>query len=330
MDEQRKDPSDYYRAKYQGIEDLPGVGPATASKLAEAGYKTVQGIATATAMELNAAGLGEDTSKKVILAARKTLEVKFIKGDELAKLHEGQTLMTTGCSTLDRLLEGGLETQSITEFSGEFGSGKSQICQQLAVAVQLSVEEGGLDGSCLYFDTESVFKPDRVKIMGQLLGLDPKDVLKKIVYAEAFTSEHQAVLLDNCDDVIKDNNVRLIIVDSLMAHYRSEYPGRETLSRRQQAINKYLHRLKRLSQAFNAVAVVTNQVTAIPDTTFGVQQPKPIGGHVVGHAVHTRVFIRKGRQNLRIAKITASPFLPEGETPFRITARGIEGDYDPE
>ena len=326
MDENRTDPRDYYRAKYQGVEDLPGVGPAIANKLAAAGWKTVQMIATATEMELIDAGLGEDTAKKVIKAARQSLEIKFIKGDELEKLHAERTLMTTGCSSLDRLLDGGLETASITEFYGEFGTGKSQICQQLAVTVQLPVKKGGLDGGCLYIDTESVFKPGRVSDMAEYLGLKPKDVLKRIVYAEAFTSEHQAVLLDNCDDVIKDNGVRLIIVDSLMAHFRSEYPGREVLAPRQQKVNKFLHRLKRLARAFNAAAVVTNQVSAVPDSTYGVQHPNPIGGHVVAHAVHTRVFIRKGRDNLRIAKVMASPFLPVGETPFRISGEGIVGE----
>lgn len=326
MGEERTDPRDYYRAKYQGVEDLPGVGPAIANKLAAAGWKTVQMIATATEMELIDAGLGEDTAKKVIKAARQSLEIKFIKGDELEKLRADQTLLTTGCSSLNNLLEGGLKTASITEFYGEFGTGKSQICQQLAVTVQLPVERGGLDSACLYIDTESVFMPERVSQMARYLELNPKDVLKRIVYAEAFTSEHQAVLLDNCDDVIKDNGVRLIIVDSLMAHFRAEYPGREVLAPRQQNVNRFLHKVKRLAQAFNAVVVVTNQVVSHPDSYGGPQQPKPIGGHVVAHAVHTRVFIRKGSHNLRIAKITASPFLPEGETPFRITGQGITGD----
>lgn len=329
MGEEHKDPREYYQAKYQGVEDLPGVGPAVATKLATAGFKTVQGIATATETELMDAGLGEETAKKVIKAARKSLEIKFIKGDELEELHKDKTKMTTGCGNLDRLLEGGLDTKSITEFYGEFGTGKSQICQQLAATVQLPVEKGGLDGACLYIDTESVFKPERVSDMARYLGLDPKKVLKKIVYAEAFTSEHQAVLLDNCDDVIKDNGVRLIVVDSLMAHFRSEYPGREVLAPRQQSVNRFLHKIKRLAQAFNAAAVVTNQVMAHPDSSYGPQAPKPIGGHVVAHAVHTRIFLRKGRGNLRIAKIVASPFLPEGETPFRITGGGIVGDEEP-
>lgn len=328
MDEQRTDPRDYYRARYVGVEDLPGVGPAIATKLADAGWKTVQSLATATERELAAIGIGEVTAGKVITAARKSLEIKFIKGNELAELRADMTQMTTGCPSLDRLLEGGLDTKSITEFSGEFGSGKSQMCQQLAVAVQLPVEKGGLDGACLYIDTEGVFRPERVNQMANHQGLKPKEVLKKIIYAEAFTSEHQTVLLNNCEDVIAENGVRLIVIDSLMAHFRSEYPGRAVLAERQQNINKFLHKLKRLSQAFNAVAVVTNQVVAHPDSTFSgaAPQPKAIGGHVVGHAVHTRIFLRKGRENLRIAKISVSPFLPIGETPFRITGEGIVSD----
>lgn len=326
MGEKHTDPREFYRTRYQGVEDLPGVGPAIATMLAGGGWKTVQSLATAMASELSKIGIGEETAKKIITAARKSLEIKFIKGDELVKLRKETTQMTTGCPSLDRLLEGGLDTKSITEFYGEFGSGKSQICQQLAITVQLPVEKGGLDGACLYLDTESVFRPERVTQIAMGMGLDGNAVLKRIIYAEAFTSEHQEVLLGNCEDVIKDNGVRLIVVDSLMAHYRSEYLGRETLAPRQQNVNKFLHKLKRLSQAFNAVAVVTNQVVATPDSSYGVQAPKPIGGHVVGHAVHTRIYLRKGRENLRIAKIVASPFLPEGEAPFRITAEGIVGD----
>ncbi|KKN41106.1 hypothetical protein LCGC14_0726670 [marine sediment metagenome] len=326
MGEKHTDSRDFYRTRYQGVEDLPGVGPAIATMLAGGGWKTVQSLATAMASELSKIGIGEETAKKIITAARKSLEIKFIKGDELVKLRKETTQMTTGCPSLDRLLEGGLDTKSITEFYGEFGSGKSQVCQQLAITVQLPVEKGGLDGACLYLDTESVFRPERVTQIATGMGLDGNAVLKRIIYAEAFTSEHQEVLLGNCEDVIKDNGVRLIIVDSLMAHYRSEYLGRETLAPRQQNVNKFLHKLKRLSQAFNAVAVVTNQVVSTPDSTYGVVAPKPIGGHVVGHAVHSRIYLRKGRENLRIAKIVASPFLPEGEAPFRITAEGIVGD----
>jgi len=328
MDETSTDPRDYYQAKYQDVEDLPGCGPATAQKLGEAGFKTVQSIATASSIELIEAGVGEAVAQKIIEAARKSIEIRFITAEEKAKIDAEKTKISTGCTALNNLLGGGIMTNSITEFYGEFGAGKSQICQQLAVSVQLPVEQGGLDGGCLYLDTEQVFTADRVRQMAEYLGLNPKKILKNIIYASAYTSEHQTMLLRNCDDVVKDHNIRLIIVDSLIAHFRSEYPGRELLAPRQQALNKHLHKLKRLCMSFNAAAVVTNQVSATPDSYAGPRGPQAVGGHILGHAAHTRIFLRKGRNNLRIAKIVASPFLPEGEAPFRITERGIESDED--
>ncbi len=318
---------EYYKAKYQTLEDLPGVGPATASKLKEIGFRTVESVATAAVAELVTAGIGEATAEKVIQAARKSMAITFVRGDELVELRKQVRRLTTGCSSLDRLLDGGIETQSITEFYGEFGTGKSQICQQLCVTAQLPEEQGGLDGSALYIDTENTFRPERVMQIAPRFGIDPQEALKRIIYAEAYTSNHQTVLLENADEVIKENNVRLIIVDSVVGHFRSEYLGREMLAPRQQQLNKHLHKLIRLSRAFNAAAVITNQVMAQPDVFFA-KVVQPVGGHIVGHMSHSRIFLRKGRNNLRIAKLTASPYLPEGEAPLRITEQGIESDDD--
>lgn len=322
-----QDQRDYYSAKYQNLEDIPEVGPATAEKLRALGYKTVESLATAPLRELTQGGIGEITAQKIIRAARQTLALEFITGTELVEQRKDQTKMTSGCLSLDALLEGGLETQSITEFYGEFGSGKSQVCQQLAVSVQLPENEGGLDGACLYIDTEGIFRPDRVMEMAEFLGLDPLKALNRIVFAEAYNSDHQTLLLESADEVIKEHGVRCIIVDSLTGHFRSDYIGRATLADRQQKLNKHMHKLIRLSRSFNAVAAVTNQVTATPDM-FASRDPLPIGGHIVGHIAHTRIYLKKGRDNLRIAKTVASPFLPIGERPFRITDRGIEGQPD--
>jgi len=318
---------EYYKAKYQTIEDLPGVGPATATKLREIGFKTVESVATATVNELVSAGIGEASAEKVIDAARKSMAITFVRGDELVKLRSSVRYLSTGCSSLDRLLGGGVETQSITELYGEFGTGKSQICQQLCVTVQLPYDQGGLEGGALYVDTENTFRPERIMQIAPRFGLDPEGALKRIIFAEAYTSNHQMVLLDNADEVIKENNIRLIIIDSVTSHFRSEYVGREMLASRQQTLNKHLHRLIRLARAFNAVAVITNQVMAQPDVFFA-KVVQPVGGHILGHTSHSRVFLRKGRDNVRIAKLTVSPFLPEGEAPLRITERGIESEED--
>ena len=179
----------------------------------------------------------------------------------------------------------------------------------------------------MFIDTESTFRPERVQQIAPRFGVNPQDVLKGIVYAEAYTSNHQIVLLENADEVIKENNIKLIIIDSVTSHFRSEYIGREMLANRQQQLNRHLHKLVRLGRAFNTSLVITNQVMASPDAFFS-KAVTPVGGHILGHMSHNRIFIRKGRNNMRIAKLTASPSLPEGEVPMRITERGVESDED--
>lgn len=319
---------EYFKAKYLELSDLPEVGPATIVKLAEAGFRTVPSLAMATIKELTEVGIGEATAKKLIDEARKSIAVSFITADELLKLRAKERNLTTGCRNLDTLMGGGIHTAGITEFYGENGSGKTQMCHQLCVTVQLPEEKGGLDGNALYLDTEGTFHPERILQIAEAFGLDPKKALERIVYAEAYTSEHQIILLESADQIIKDRNIRLIIVDSAIAQFRSEYPGRELLASRQQKLNSHLSRLLRLCRAFNAAGVITNQVVDKPDAFAGVNFPTPTGGHIVGHTVHTRIFIRKGRVNLRIAKLTKSPSLPEGETPFKITERGLSQDEE--
>ncbi|MGB9914186.1 MAG: DNA repair and recombination protein RadA [Candidatus Bathyarchaeales archaeon] len=312
------------KKKYEFIEDLPGVGPATAQKLRDLGYHTVESLAMATARELEPIGVGEKKAFAMIEAARSAIGFSFIRADELLKMRQNVLRLTTGSKALDRILDGGLETQTITEFYGEYGSGKSQICHQLCVNVQLPPERGGLNGGALYVDTENTFRLERIVQMAKHLGLDPEQVVKNIIYAEAYTSDHQMFLLENADEVIKANNIKLIIIDSLTAHFRSEYIGREMLASRQQKLNKHMHKLLGLARAFNAVAVVTNQVMAKPDVFFG-DAISPIGGHIVGHTSHTRVYLRRAsRGPVRIARLVSSPYLPEGEEIFKVTENGIE------
>lgn len=312
------------KKRYEYLEDLPGVGPATSQKLQEMGYHTIESLATSTARELAPAGISEKKALDVIRHARGSISLSFVRADELLKQRENVLRLSTGSKVVDDLVGGGLETQTISEFYGEFGSGKSQLCHQLCVNIQLPPEEGGLDGSALYIDTENTFHTERIVSMAKHLNLDPEHVAKNIIVAEAYTSDHQVFLLENSDLIIKENNIRLIVVDSLTGHFRSEYVGRETLAMRQQKLNKHMHKLVRLARAFNAVAVVTNQVMSKPDVFFG-DAVHPIGGHVVAHTSHTRVYLRKsGRGPVRIARLVSSPYLPDGEGIFRITENGIE------
>ncbi len=310
--------------KYDVVEDLPGVGPATAVKLKELGFNTVESLATATVRELVPAGIGEKQAAKIIGEARDSISLSFVRADELMRMKQNVLRLTTGSKAFDGLIGGGLETQTITEFYGEYSVGKSILCHQLAINVQLPVAKGGLDGSALYLDTEQTFRPEWVVRMAGQLGLDPIAAAQRIIYSEAYNSDHQILLLERADQVIKENKIRLIIIDSLTSHFRSEYLGREMLAERQQRLNNHMHRLIRLARSFNAVAIVTNQVMSKPDQFFA-SAVDAVGGHIVAHTSHTRLFLRRAANGpIRIARLVSSPYLPEGEIIFKVTETGIQ------
>ena len=322
---------DYFAQKYQGIRDLPGLGEATAKSLEALGYTTVKSIATASLREIMAIeGIGEPTAKKFIEEAGKTLTLKFMFADDFAEMMGKRENLSFGVPLMDELVDGGLPTNSISELFGEFGSGKSQICHQLAVIAQLPKEKGGLGCRVLYIDVESVFQPEKIIAIGKRFGVE--NPLKGIILAEAHTSDHQCELLENAEGVIDQYGVRVVIIDGVMSHFRSEYIGRENLGTRQQKLNKHLHRLVRILRQYNAVGVVTNQVSSTPDS-FAGYRPKAIGGHILGHKAHTIIFLRKvGKAGKRLAEINASPFFAAGtQAPYEIMSDGIHGkELDPD
>jgi len=306
------------------INDLPGIGPQAAEKLISSGYKTLEAMAVASPMELiEAASLGQGTADKAIKAARDALEMGFESADKLAEKRKLVGRVTTGSTEVDALLGGGIETQSITEIYGKFASGKSQWCFQTAVTVQLPVEKGGLGGNCLYIDSENSFRPERVIQVANNLGMDTEKVLKNIFVARAYNTDHQMLLADKADELVKQKKIKLVIVDSLMAQFRSEYVGRGTLANRQQKLNKHLRTLMKLAEMNNIAVLVTNQVMQRPDILFG-DPTAPVGGEIVAHASKTRLYLRKSKADTRVAKLVDSPSLPDGEAIFRVTENGLE------
>ena len=225
---------------------------------------------------------------------------------------------------LDDLLGGrGIETRAMTEAFGAFGSSKSQLAFTLAVNVQLPGEQGGLNGKAVFIDTEGTFVPSRIRQIAEGVGANPEKVLKNILVARAFNSDHQILLLDKVTEMIKDGEpIKLIIIDSLTAHFRAEFSGRGQLADRQQKLNKYLHQLTRLAEQHNLAVYVTNQVMANPAMMFG-DPTVHVGGHIVGHAAKVRIYLRRGKQGSRVAKMIDSPNLPDNEAQFFVTLHGI-------
>jgi len=310
------------------LESLDGVGSSTASKLRAAGYTTIEAVAVTPPREImERTNIGFNTILKIQEAARELISTEFKTAQEFYEKRKNMKRCTTGSKKLDEALGGGVETQAITEFIGEYGSGKTQLCLMLSVTAQLPFEDGGLNGNVAFIDTEGTFMPERIYQIASARGLDPETVANNILVARAYNSSHQCLLIDRLFTLVPENDIKLVVVDSMISHFRGEYVGRENLADRQQKLNQYLHKLIRLSEAYNVAVVLTNQVQANPSNFFG-DPNRPAGGNIMAHACTHRVFLRKGSKGVRVARVIDSPYLPEVPVRFLITDKGIEDIED--
>lgn len=316
----------------QKLTDIPGIGPGIATKLEAAGVYDLMGLAVLSPSALSEmAGVGEAVARKAIQAARGMMKLGFVSGDEFAESRKNVLYITTGSANLNGLLGGkGVETKAMTEAYGAFGSGKTQLGLTLAVNAQMPVEQGGANGKSVWIDTEGTFRPERIRQIAEGIGANPEKVLKNILVARAFNSDHQILLIDKISEMIKDGEpIKLVIIDSLTAHFRAEFSGRGQLADRQQKLNKYLHNLIKLAEQHNLAVYVTNQVMANPAMMFG-DPTTAIGGNIVGHASTYRMYLRRGKQGSRVAKLIDSPNLPDNECQFYVTVKGVRDEEEAE
>ena len=311
------------------IDLLEGVGPVTKQKLGNAGVYDIIDLASRGMSDISDM-LGGDNEKasELINKARNYLIDKglltkeFIQASELYKFRLQIERISTGSKNLDNLLDGGIESGAVTELYGEFGSGKTQICCTLAVIAQLPKEQGGVNGGVIYLDTENTFRPERIAEIARARGLDTEKLLEGITVAKAYNSSHQELILKELGKFIEKEKVKLIVVDSVVSHYRADYLGRGTLAERQQRLNSFMHQLLRLAEIYNVAVVVTNQVQAAPDFFFG-DPTRATGGHVVAHLTTYRIYLRKSSK-MRIARMVDSPYHAEKEALFIINEKGVD------
>ncbi len=314
------------------LDSLEGVGPVTTRKLSDAGIHNVMDLIVRGPVEISEiTGMEKDTAAKIVNKARQhlveggLLAKDFVSASEIYKRRQSIGKITTSTNCLDTLFDGGIETQALTEVYGEFGCGKTQFAHTLSVMVQKPKEEGGLEGSVLYIDTENTFRPERIVSIAQAHGMDPDKVLDRIIVARAYNSSHQTLILEESGPVIEENNIKLIVVDSAVGLFRAEYLGRGTLSIRQQKLNHFVHMLVRIAETYDCAALATNQVMASPDVFFG-DPTRPVGGNVVAHTSTYRIYFKKSGKK-RIARMVDSPHHPEEEVVFALGEAGI---MDPE
>eukprot|EP00041_Stephanoeca_diplocostata_P012502 m.209446 g.209446 ORF g.209446 m.209446 type:complete len:341 (-) comp18982_c0_seq2:85-1107(-) len=305
--------------------EAAGISASDVKKLADAGLHTVEAVAYVPIKKITEIkGISEQKAAKIVAEASKMVNMGFTTATEFHQRRADIIQLSTGSSELDRLLQGGIETGSITEIFGEFRTGKSQLCHTLAVTCQLPIDQGGGEGKCLYIDTESTFRPERLLAIAERYNLSGPDVLDNIAYARAYNSDHQMSLLTQASAMMAESRYALLIVDSATALYRTDYQGRGELSARQMSLAQFMRTLLRIADEFGVAVVITNQVVATVDGTamFG-PTTKPIGGNIIAHASTTRLSMRKGRGETRICKIFDSPCLPEAEATFAINQDGI-------
>ncbi|GAB5574255.1 meiotic recombination protein DMC1/LIM15 homolog isoform X1 [Prionailurus iriomotensis] len=326
-----------------------GINVADIKKLKSVGICTIKGIQMTTRRALcNVKGLSEAKVDKIKEAANKLIEPGFLTAFEYSEKRKMVFHITTGSQEFDKLLGGGIESMAITEAFGEFRTGKTQLSHTLCVTAQLPGAGGYSGGKIIFIDTENTLlylivrkkivdslkvmvqnkgkgRPDRLRDIADRFNVDHDAVLDNVLYARAYTSEHQMELLDYVAAKFHEEAgiFKLLIIDSIMALFRVDFSGRGELAERQQKLAQMLSRLQKISEEYNVAVFVTNQMTADPGATMTADPKKPIGGHILAHASTTRISLRKGRGELRIAKIYDSPEMPENEATFAITAGGI-------
>lgn len=311
------------------IEELQnhGINAQDIAKLKSAALNTVTGVRmTPKRQLLKIKGLSEAKVDKIKEAVQKILGSSFSTGVEVSEKRKRVTSISTGSKAVDAILGGGIQTQSISEVYGEFRTGKTQLAHTMSVLAQLPADMGGGGGKVAYIDTEGTFRPDRIRAIADRFGVDGETALSNILYARAFNSEHQMELINEATTrFAEEKDYKLMIVDSIMALFRTDFSGRGELSERQQKLASMLSKLSKIAEEYNLAILLTNQVQSDPGATMTFVAGgalKPIGGHILAHASATRMFLRKGRGEERVAKLVDSPDRPESEATYKLDEGG--------
>jgi DNA repair protein RAD51 len=259
-------------------------------------------------------GISEAKVLKIKDIVKSMVPMDFKTAADALEDRKALVTLTTGSTELDKLLEGGVETGSITEVFGEFRTGKTQLCHTLCVTCQMAVTDGGAEGKAIYIDTEGTFRPNRLQAIAERFGLDPQVALENVAYARAHNSEHQMELLKLAAAIMSQDRYALLVVDSATALFRTDY----------MQMAQFLRQLTRLAEEFGVAVFITNQVVANPDSmSFAKDATKPIGGNIIAHASTTRLRLRKGRGENRICTVFDSPTLPEADAQFAVSNAGV-------
>lgn len=323
------------------LEDAKGLGTASIKLIrAEHIDDTVSLICKSPTWLKDVTGMERDRAIKIFDSIRselikaKIISTSVISARELFHSRKGIKRIQVGCKSVDKLLNGGIETKCITEFFGENGVGKTQMSHTLSIQVQRPIKEGGLyeEGkpkpTVLFLDTEGTCRPERLVEIAMAKGLaqteeEAMKFLDQVIVRRCNTANDLHLQIQQSMSEIKELNIQLIVLDSATALFRSEFIGRGEGYAKFGLINEMLHDLKAIAENFNIAIVFINQIYHSPDADYGAEHDRPFGGNVLGHAIPYRIILKKSGKK-RVARIFKSPYQANDDAIYVVTAKGID------
>lgn len=327
--------SEKLKRKKVTLQELKNISPKNLLKLKEENLTSITDLVELSTLELKTLlGTTENKANLILNEARKSMPpFKAFTGHELMEINKSQEYLSLNCKSLDALLGGrGFRTGTVSEVYGSYAAGKTQLSLSLVISAILP-KPFGLNGSVVFIDTEGTFEIQRLLSIAQSYKqfISQSEILDsiRVIKAKKALDQVQTLkrFLENgssaCQSYLNlKKPVKLLVVDSLTSHFRSEYLGRGTLSERQQKLNEHLRDISQFASESNCCSIVVNQVMANPDPFSTLDQELPIGGNVLSHATYSRIWLKK-RKLYRTAVLVDSACLPAGEAMFKIAKRGV-------
>ena len=318
--------------KEDDVTQISGVGDRTAEKLREKGFITLTDVATTRVDELGAVmGVGYAQAKAWVddamdkVSARMKLKTAVESDNNRKTIH---IFIKTGCEALNKILGGGVSTNSITGAMGEFATGKTQLGFELIVEVI-----GRLKKKAVFIETEpNTFHLDRLKEIAKLKGLECNWNNLYICESEQIpTPKAQFLQYKVIQKALeKGEEIMLVVIDSFNALFRGGWSRTEMLPIRTREFGEHFNLIRYLTAKYNMSWYLTFQTMTAPrpeqqhvaQAKFG-QEHYIVGGDYVLHTVDTWLALNKAPKGLGKAVLFDSSYLPRQMCIFRLTAKGL-------
>lgn len=318
------------------LQKIEGVGPTKEKRMNENGIKYLQDICMLSTQTLARITNGKESEwEDIWLKTKEKLEeMDAVRKSEMIfredlEYERNLPKLKVGCESLDYLFDGGIPRETLTEFFGKFGSGKTQILMTIAVE---AIQSGK---KVVFIDCENTFSVKRfleiAKNRGYIKSEEDEDRFFDNFQKYLCTNSLETrKVLENLTEYVLENNVEVVLVDGVIGQIRKEFGGRAELSDRQQYLKPFMERLGSMPLYLRCWVFFSNQVLESADVMFGGDPTRPIGGNIVGHEATHRVYLKHFDTSDKkwAAKIWDSPHHSRQEVIFILGAKGVEDTED--